>query len=56
MEDSSGSPIGTNSNILNVSDLIDLQRSFPLNYTLTVVSTATGCQTTKAITVETILL
>jgi hypothetical protein len=31
-----------------------LQRSFPLNYTLTVVSTATGCQTTKAVTVETI--
>jgi hypothetical protein len=28
MEDSSGSPIGTNSNILNVSDLIDCKEVF----------------------------
>ena len=56
-KDSSGSPIGTNSNILNVSDLIEstsAKEVFPLNYTLTVVSTATGCETTKTITVETI--
>jgi gliding motility-associated-like protein len=56
-KDSSGSPVGTNSNILNVSDLIAstfAQEFFPLNYTLTVVSAATGCETVKTIVVETI--
>ncbi|NGY37293.1 T9SS type B sorting domain-containing protein, partial [Flavobacterium sp. XN-5] len=56
-KDSSGSPVGTNSNILNVSDLIastTVKEVFPLNYSLTVTSTATGCETNKTITVETI--
>jgi hypothetical protein len=52
MEDSS-SPVGTNSNILNVSEVLTTLQKNPLNYTLTIV-TATGCQTTKAVTVETI--
>ena len=56
-KDSSGSPVGTNSNILNVSDLIastSAKEVFPLNYTLTIVSSATGCETKKTVTVETI--
>jgi gliding motility-associated-like protein len=56
-KDNSGSPVGTNSTILNVSELIastSAEEVFPLNYTLTVTSTATGCETTKAIIVRTI--
>jgi gliding motility-associated-like protein len=56
-KDNSGSAVGTNSNILNISDVIVssfAKEVFPLNYTLTIVSTATGCEATKAITVETI--
>jgi gliding motility-associated-like protein len=56
-KDSSGLIVGTNSNILNVSNLIAStteKEIFPLNYTLTIISTATGCETTKNVRVETI--
>lgn len=56
-KDSLGNTVGTNSNILNISDLIastSAEEVFPLSYTLTIVSNATGCETSKGITVETI--
>ncbi|MFE3869557.1 gliding motility-associated C-terminal domain-containing protein [Flavobacterium sp. LS2P90] len=56
-KDSTGATIGINSNILNVSALLSStseKELFPLNYTLTITSTSTGCQTIKGITVETI--
>ncbi|MFB0903389.1 MAG: hypothetical protein QMB11_03325, partial [Nonlabens sp.] len=46
--DNLGNPIGTNSNTLNGSDIIassSAEVTFPLNYTLTITSTATGCET-----------
>ncbi|MFE3872127.1 gliding motility-associated C-terminal domain-containing protein, partial [Flavobacterium sp. ZS1P70] len=56
-KDSAGITVGTNSNVFNVSNLIastSEKEIFPLNYTLTVTSTSTGCQTIKGVTVETI--
>jgi len=56
-KDSSGTTVGTNSNILNVSNLIastSEEEISPLNYTLTIISTATGCETTNGMTVQTI--
>jgi gliding motility-associated-like protein len=57
-EDKNGNPVGTNSNILNVTDVIastaGAQVVFPVTYSLTVTSTSTGCETTATSTVESI--
>jgi gliding motility-associated-like protein len=56
-KDSTGLTVGTNSNILNVSNLISStpeKEIFPFNYTLTIKSTSTGCETMNSVTVETI--
>ena len=56
-KDVNGNIVGTNSNILNVSDLIASssdKETFPLNYSLTIMSTNTNCEITKKVTVETI--
>ena len=56
-KDVNGNIVGTNSNILNVSDLIASssdKETFPLNYSLTIMSTKTNCEITKKVTVETI--
>jgi gliding motility-associated-like protein len=48
-KDKDGSPVGTNSNVLNVSDLISSSIGevvFPLEYSLAIVSTDTGCNAT----------
>ena len=58
-KDSSGTIVGTNSNILNVSDLISStseEEIFPLNYSLRIMSTPTGCETIKGVAVETIIV
>ncbi|PKH67544.1 hypothetical protein CXF59_06395 [Flavobacterium sp. ALD4] len=55
--DNLGNPIGTNSNTLNGSDIIassSAEVTFPLNYTLTITSTATGCETTNNIFIESV--
>ena len=56
-KDANGNNVGTNSNILNVSDLVvstSEKETFPLNYTLTILSTNTNCEITKNVMVETI--
>jgi gliding motility-associated-like protein len=56
-KDSTGNTVGTNSNILNVSDVITsttVQEVFPVKYSLTIKSIATGCETTNTATVESI--
>ncbi|TRW99740.1 gliding motility-associated C-terminal domain-containing protein [Flavobacterium gawalongense] len=56
-KDSTGAPVGTNSNVLNVSDVIAStpgQEVFPIKYSLTVKSIATGCETTDNVTIESI--
>jgi type IV secretory pathway VirB2 component (pilin) len=55
MEDNFGNPVGTNSNTLNVSDIVasSTEVAFPLNYTLTT-STATGCETTANVFIESV--
>ena len=56
-KDSTGKIVGTNSDMLNVSELLSAtseREIFPLDYTLTIISTATGCQTTNSFKVETI--
>ncbi len=56
-KDNFGNAIGTNSNTLNGSDIIgssSAEVTFPLNYTLTITSTATGCETTNNIVVESV--
>ncbi|MFV5693456.1 gliding motility-associated C-terminal domain-containing protein, partial [Flavobacterium sp. LT1R49] len=56
-KDSTGAPVGTNSNVLNVSDVIVStpgQEVFPVKYSLTIKSIATGCETTNIATVESI--
>ena len=54
--DNTGAPIGTNSNVLNVSDVIastpNTQAVFPVTYTLTVTAANTGCETTKNVVIE----
>jgi hypothetical protein len=50
-------PVGTNSNTLNVSDIVassTAEVAFPLNYTLTISSTATGCETTANVFIESV--
>jgi hypothetical protein len=56
MEDNFGNPVGTNSNTLNVSDIVasSTEVAFPLNYTLTISSTATGCETTANVFIESV--
>jgi gliding motility-associated-like protein len=54
-KDNLGNDVGTNSNTLNVSDIIassSAEITFPLNYTLTITSIATGCETTGNIFIE----
>ncbi|WP_269224517.1 gliding motility-associated C-terminal domain-containing protein [Flavobacterium sp. IMCC34518] len=56
-KDQSGATVGTNSNILNVSDIIEataITETYPLVYNLTVKSNSTGCETTSNITIESI--
>ncbi|MFV8326609.1 gliding motility-associated C-terminal domain-containing protein [Flavobacterium sp. ZS1P14] len=56
-KDSTGAPVGTNSNVLNVSDVIAstaAQEVFPLKYSLTIKSIATSCETTNTATLESI--
>jgi gliding motility-associated-like protein len=56
-KDNFGNPIGTNSNTLNGSEIIasnSAEVTFPLNYTLTITSTATGCETTNNIFIESV--
>ncbi|TDE29448.1 gliding motility-associated C-terminal domain-containing protein, partial [Flavobacterium ranwuense] len=53
-----GNSVGTNSNVLNVTDVIASTPSgqvvFPVTYTLTVTSTNTGCETSSDVVVESI--
>ncbi|RBN48920.1 gliding motility-associated C-terminal domain-containing protein [Flavobacterium psychrolimnae] len=55
-KDKDGNLVGTNSNVLNVTDVIAStptgQIVFPAVYSLTVTSTATGCETSANVTVE----
>ncbi|WP_343021704.1 gliding motility-associated C-terminal domain-containing protein [Flavobacterium sp. PL12] len=57
-KDNNGNSVGTNSNTLNVSSLITStteKEIFPLTYSLSISSPATGCELTKIFIVETIL-
>jgi gliding motility-associated-like protein len=55
-KDKDGNLVGTNSNVLNVTDVIastpTAQIVFPAVYSLTVTSTVTGCETSANVTVE----
>ena len=56
-KDNLGNTVGTNSNTLNVSDIVassSVEVSFPLNYSLTITSTATACETTSSILIESV--
>ncbi|MFV8336474.1 gliding motility-associated C-terminal domain-containing protein [Flavobacterium sp. RSP29] len=57
-KDNTGAPVGTNSNVLNVSDVIASTSSgqmvFPVTYTLTVTSTNTGCETSSNVVIESV--
>ncbi|PWA03922.1 T9SS type B sorting domain-containing protein, partial [Flavobacterium psychrotolerans] len=56
-KDDAGFTIGENSNALNVSVVIAStpdKETFPLNYSLTVKSADTGCETTSSVTVKSI--
>ncbi|MDI5896386.1 gliding motility-associated C-terminal domain-containing protein [Flavobacterium algoritolerans] len=57
-KDNTGAPIGTNSNVLNVTDVIASTPSgqvvFPVTYTLTVTSTNTGCETSNNVVIESV--
>jgi gliding motility-associated-like protein len=56
-KDNFGNPVGTNSNTLNVSDIVassTAEVAFPLSYTLTISSTATGCETTANVLIESV--
>ncbi|MFV8373541.1 gliding motility-associated C-terminal domain-containing protein [Flavobacterium sp. LB2P74] len=57
-KDNTGAPVGTNSNVLNVSDVIAStpsgQMVFPVTYTLTVTSTNTGCETSSNVVIESV--
>lgn len=53
-KDALGAPVGTNSNIFNVSQYVanlSGEPQYPLNFTVTI-STATGCQNIKPVVVE----
>lgn len=55
-KDKDGLTVGTNSNVLNVSNLISSNVVddivFPISYTLKITSTDTGCETSSSTTVE----
>jgi|GEM_PF-6825182 len=56
-KDQKGNTIGTNSNVLNVNDVIDASaetETFPLTYSLTINSNSTGCETTSNVVIESI--
>jgi gliding motility-associated-like protein len=57
-KDKTGAPVGTNSNVLNVTDAVASTPSgqvvFPMTYTLTVTSASTGCETSNNAVVESI--
>lgn len=56
-KDQNGNVVGTNSNVLNVNDVIDATaetESFPLTYSLTVKSNSTDCETTSNVVIESI--
>ncbi|MNX36331.1 hypothetical protein D3C86_666130 [compost metagenome] len=56
-KDAAGSPVGSNSNVLNVSEVISASSEtelFPVTYTLTITSTDTGCETSGNTTIESI--
>ncbi|KAB1153589.1 gliding motility-associated C-terminal domain-containing protein [Flavobacterium luteum] len=56
-KDSNSSPIGSDSNVLNVSDILAStleKEDFPLEYNLTISSSSTGCETTNKITVTSV--
>ena len=56
-KDKEGNNIGTNSNVLNVNEVVDstpATETFPLEYSLTVKSESTGCETTSNIMIESI--
>ncbi|WP_165830470.1 gliding motility-associated C-terminal domain-containing protein [Flavobacterium aquariorum] len=56
-KDQNGNAVGTNSNVLNVNDVIDATaetESFPLTYSLTVKSNSTSCETTSNVVIESI--
>ena len=57
-KDKDGLTVGTNSNVLNVSNLISSNVVndivFPISYTLKITSTDTGCETSNSTTVESI--
>jgi gliding motility-associated-like protein len=56
-KDKNGRVVGTNSNILNVNDVIDATaetETFPLVYTLTVKSNSSDCEKTSNIVIESI--
>ncbi len=56
-KDSNSSPIGSDSNVLNVSDILAStleKEEFPLEYSLTISSPSTGCETTNTITVTSV--
>jgi gliding motility-associated-like protein len=54
-KDNTGGTVGTDSSIFNVSNLIassSVIENFPLNYTLTIISTPNGCETTNSVAIE----
>ncbi|WP_426095877.1 gliding motility-associated C-terminal domain-containing protein [Flavobacterium sp. DSR2-3-3] len=57
-KDKAGNLVGTNSNVLNVTDVIASNPSgqvvFPVTYTLTVTSLNTGCETSSEVIVESV--
>jgi gliding motility-associated-like protein len=56
-KDNFGNPVGTNSSTLNLSDIgvsSSSEVTFPLNYTLTISSSANGCETTGNIFIESV--
>jgi gliding motility-associated-like protein len=56
-KDQNGNTVGTNSNVLNVNDVIDATaatETYPLVYNLTVKSNSTGCETTSDVLIESI--
>ena len=57
-KDKAGNLVGTNSNVLNVTDVIASNPSgqvvFPVTYTLTVTSLNTGCETSSDVIVESV--
>ncbi len=57
-KDNLGNVIGTNSNVLNVSDILASlggEVSFPLNYSLTISSSSTECENTQNVVIESAL-